>query len=81
MDITSHGLAECTSLRHQRKVFCMMMKFYNAPKNIDLSNKLEVFLLALSKKCYLKVFCRFLLGIWGREEDRQDLKAGYGTTD
>ena len=81
MDITSHGMAECTSLRHQRKVFCMMMKFYNAPKNIDLSNKLEVFLLALSKICYLKVFCRFLLVIWGREEDLQDLKAGYGTTD
>ena len=76
-NITSHGLAECTSLRHSRKVFCMMMKFYEVPLNIDLSKKEGVFTLALSKKCLLKVFCRFLLRIWGRDGDVEDLQAGF----
>ena len=76
-DITSHGLAECTTLSQRRKVFCMMMKFYEAPRNIDLSNKEEVFRLAFSKKCFLKVFCRFLLVIWGREGESEDLQAGF----
>ena len=68
-DITSHGMAECTNLRHQRTVFCLMMKFYDGPKTIDLSKKMEVFQLALLKKCFLKVFCRFLLTIWGRDDE------------
>ena len=78
-DTTSHGMADCTSLRHQRKLFCMMMKFYDAPGNIDLSKKKEVFTLALSKKCFLKVFCRFLLVIWGRDEDLDDIEVVWGT--
>ena len=77
-DMTSHGMAECTGLRNQRKVFCLMMKFYDGPKNIDLSNKREVFPLALSKKCFLKVFCRFLLAIWDRDAETDDLQAGWG---
>ena len=71
-------MAECTGLRNQRKVFCLMMKFYDGPKNIDLSNKREVFTLAFSKKCFLKVFCRFLLAIWGRDAETEDLEAGWG---
>ena len=72
-------MAECTGLRNQRKVFCLMMKFYDGPKNIDLSNKREVFTLAFSKKCFLKVFCRLLLAIWGRDAETDDLEAGLGT--
>ena len=71
-DITSHGMVDCTSLNHQRRVFCLMMKFYDAPKNIDLSNKEVVFSLALSKTCFMKVFCKFLLAIWGRDEEPHD---------
>ena len=63
-DITSHGLEECTTLKHQRIIFEQMMKFYEAPKELDLSNKAQVLREALIKKCLLKVVCNFLLIIW-----------------
>ena len=52
------------------ETFCMMMNFYNAPKEVDLTNKTEVVHLALAKKCFLNEFCKFLVVIW--KTDKED---------
>ena len=63
-DITSHGLEECTTLKHQRIIFQQMMKFYDAPRELNIRSKAQVLREALEKKCLLKVVCNFLLDIW-----------------
>ena len=68
-DIKRHGMEECSRLVNQRKGFCMMMEFYGATKEIDLANKTEVFQLALSKKCFLNEFCKWLVFIWKTDEN------------
>ena len=62
-DITKHGMADCSKLVHQRKIF-RMMNFYNANKEVDLTKKEAVFPLALSKKCFMNEFCKLLVIIW-----------------
>ena len=63
-DITKHGMADCSKLVHQRKLFRMTMNFYNAPKEVDLTKKEAVVHKTLSKKCFLNEFCQFLQFIW-----------------
>ena len=63
-DITKHGMADCSKLVHQRKLFRMMMNFYNVTKEVDLTKKEAVFHLALSKKCFMNEFCKLLVIIW-----------------
>ena len=55
-----HGKASCTAVSHQRNVFRMKMKFYNAPTTADLRDKDIVFSLAFSHKIFLQTFCEFL---------------------
>ena len=63
-DITSHGLQGCPLLKHKRSLFEQKMKFYDAPRELDIRNKAQVLREALEKKCLLKVVCNFLLVIW-----------------
>ena len=63
-DITNHGMADCSKLAHQRKLFQMTMNFYDATKEVDLTKKEAVFPLALSKKCFMNEFCKLLVIIW-----------------
>ena len=63
-DITSHGLQGCPMLKHQRTLFEQMMKFYDAPRELNIRSKAQVLREALEKKCLLKVVCNFLLVIW-----------------
>ena len=67
-DMIHHGLTDCPGLHSQKRIFQMLMNFYNAPRDIDLTKKTEVFRAAMRKKCLLKVVCNFLLQIWNREE-------------
>ena len=67
-DITSHGLQGCPMLKNERTIFALMMKFYDAPKDLDIGSKIQVLREALVKKCLLKVVCNFLLIIWKWEE-------------
>ena len=67
-DMIHHGLTDCPGLDSQKRIFQMLMNFYNAPRDIDLTKKTEVFRAAMRKKCLLKVVCNFLLQIWNREE-------------
>ena len=63
-DVVKHGLQECPELTGQRRIFRIVMRFYNAPKELDFKNKVAVFEAALGKKSILKVVCDFLLKIW-----------------
>ena len=63
-DVVKHGLQECPGLTGQRRIFRIVMRFYNAPKEFDFNNKEEVFKAALGKKSILKVVCDFLFKIW-----------------
>ena len=67
-DITSHGLQWCPKIKKERKIFELMMKFYDAPKELNTRSKIQVMREALVKKCLLKVVCNFLLIIWKWEE-------------
>ena len=69
-DITKHGMADCSKLGHQRKLFRMMMNLYNATKEVDLTKKEEVFPLTLSKKCFMNEFCKLLIIIWKTDTER-----------
>ena len=55
-------------LKNERTIFELMMKFYDAPKELDIRSKIQVLREALVKKCLLKVVCNFLLIIWKWEE-------------
>ena len=63
-DLTEHGLEECTGVKHNRRVYTLSMKLYDAPEGPKLLRKREAIELALTKKCYMKAFCDFLLVIW-----------------
>ena len=67
-DITRHGLQACPRVEHQRKIYEISMKFYNAPKELNIRCKEEVMREALEKKSLLRVVCNFLLIIWKWEE-------------
>ena len=67
-DMVHHGLNDCLGIERQKRIFQMLMNFYNAPQDIVLTNKTEVFRAALRKKSLLKVVCDFLLQIWNRGE-------------
>ena len=54
-DITSHGLQCCPTLKKERTKFELMMKFYEAPKELDIRSMAQAFSEALDKKCLLKV--------------------------
>ena len=63
-DLTEHGLEECTGVKHNRRVYTLSMKLYDASEGQKLLRKREAIQLALTKKCYMKAFCEFLLVIW-----------------
>ena len=63
-DMVKHGLNDCPGLLSQKSIFILLMKFYNAPRDIDFTKKVEVFKAALRKRSLLKVVCNFLLKIW-----------------
>ena len=67
-DITSHGLQNCPKVKHQREIFKITMKLYDAPKDLDMMNKSHLMKEALVKKSLLKVVCEFLLIIWNWDE-------------
>ena len=67
-DITSHGLQNCPKVTHQREIFVITMRLYNAPKELDMTNKSQVMKEALVKKSLLKVVCDFLFIIWNWED-------------
>ena len=71
-DITKHGMEDCKGVEQERKIYCTMMKLYDAPTTINLRHKTEVFKLAFTKKCFLKVFCRFLQKIWSRIKEEEE---------
>ena len=73
-DITKHGMADCSKLVHQRKLFRLMMSFYSAPKEVDLTKKEEVVHLALSKKCFMNEFCKLLVIIWKTDAEMDRCK-------
>ena len=68
-DITSHGLQECPRVEHQREIFHITMKLYNAPKELDMTCKSQVMKEALVKKCLLRVVCDFLIIIWNWDDN------------
>ena len=63
-DLTKHGLEECTGVKYHRRVYNLSMKLYDAPEGTNLLRKNEAIKLALTKKCYMKTFCDFILVIW-----------------
>ena len=63
-DITKHGMEDCEQIVHNRKVYKLRMILYNAPENLDILNKFDVFRAALMKKTLVKVVCDFLMAIW-----------------
>ena len=68
-DVVNHGLSNCPGLQSQRRIFRTMMTFYNAPPELKLQKKTDVFEVALRKKSLLKVVCNFLLQIWNWKPD------------
>ena len=70
-DITKHGMEDCSMLVKQRKLFRMMMHFYNVPKEVDLTNKAAVVQLALSKSCFLNEVCKFWVAIWKPDKETE----------
>ena len=71
-DLTKHGMEYCKGVEQERKFFSKMMKLYDAPATINLRDKTDVFKLAFTKTCFLKVFCRFLLIIWSKTKDEEE---------
>ena len=67
-DITSHGLQECPKVTHQRDIFKITMRLYNAPKKLDMKCKIQVMKEALVKKSLMKVLCNFLVIIWNWDD-------------
>ena len=63
-DIMKHGLTDCKGLGNQKRRFRVLLKFYNAPEDLDFLSKTEVFRAALGKKSLMKVVCDFLITIW-----------------
>ena len=54
-DVVEHCLADCKGMVQSRKLLRMRFKLYNASEKEDFNDKLGVFQLALTKKCYLTV--------------------------
>ena len=65
-DITQHGMEECKAVEHHRIVYKLRMKFYNASEKWNLLKKTEAINAAMTKNCFMKVVCDFLLVIWNR---------------
>ena len=63
-DMVKHRIKDCPGVEIQRNKFQMLMRFYNAPEELDLCNKDIVFRAALGRRSLLKVVCNFLLKIW-----------------
>ena len=63
-DLTQHGLKDCTGVKHQRVVYNLKMKLYDAPEGTKLMNKRDAIRTALTKNCYMKALCDFLVVIW-----------------
>ena len=68
--MVQHGLNDCPGLGSQKRTFILLMKFYNAPRDIDCTKKAEVFKAALGKRSLLKVVCNFLLKIWKWDDNQ-----------
>ena len=68
-NLSKHGMEECQGVEHDRKVFKLRMRLYNAQVSKMNISKTEVFDAALKKKCLMKVLCDFLSVIWNRHGD------------
>ena len=62
LDVLQHMLRECHKTSNLRLRLQHKLKFYNGPKGLDITNKVELFALAINRKrVFLKIFCEFLI--------------------
>ena len=63
-DVLQHTLDNCPKAAHLRQLLKYKLRFYNAPKNVNIADKLHLFQLATyGKRVFKKVVCEYLLDI------------------
>ena len=61
-DVLQHALKECPKFGYLRLILKHKLKFYNAPAEVDIRNKRELFCLSIfNKRIFIKVFCEFFV--------------------
>ena len=63
-DILQHTLDKCSKAAHLRLLLKYKLKFYNAPANLEINNKYQLYSLAITgQRVFMKVFCEYLTDI------------------
>ena len=63
-DILKHTLDRCPKAAHCRLLLKFKLAFYNAPAYVNIKDKHQLYLLAISgKHVFVKVICEYLTGI------------------
>ena len=64
MDVLQHTLKECTKAAHLRLILKYKLNFYNLPASVDITNKYQLFLLAVEgKRVFRTILCEYLIDI------------------
>ena len=63
-DVLEHTLHGCPKARHLRVLLKMKLELFNIPGNIDITNKAELFTLAIRKRLYRRVLCEYLCNLY-----------------
>ena len=60
-DILQHTLDKCTKAAHLRLLLKYKLNFYNAPANLEINNKYQQYLLAITgQRVFMKVIREYL---------------------
>ena len=59
-DIIQHCLRECSGIQKEKHTFFLTMRLYNIPTWCDMTNKFQLFQVALTKQNYLNIMWKFL---------------------
>ena len=72
--MVQHGFKECKQLEQHRRLYKLKMKLYDAPKRLNLLDKMDAFEEAMINSSLMKVLCEFLIVIWrwNIEENNQE---------
>ena len=64
LDVLQHTLRGCPKAHHIRLLLKLKLELYNIPGEVNLTNKVDLFTLAVKKRIYRKILCEYLTKIW-----------------